>query len=83
MTRMLKKAFEEASQLPENAQGRIAGIVMTELRSRRSNEDRMQDSSAGGSPTRSCVIDQRPTGVSSLSLRAPRPRSFSIRSVAS
>jgi len=43
MTRMLKKAFEEASKLPEAAQDKIAGLVMTEIRSPHSNEDRMQE----------------------------------------
>jgi hypothetical protein len=40
---MLKKALEEASQLPEAVQDKIADLVMTELRSPHSNEDRMQE----------------------------------------
>ncbi len=43
MTRMLKKALQEASQVPEEVQDKIATLVMAELQSRPSEEDRMQE----------------------------------------
>ena len=43
MTRMLKKALQEASQVPEEVQDKIATLVMTELQTQPSVEDRMQE----------------------------------------
>ncbi|MCP4656642.1 MAG: hypothetical protein GY856_14610 [bacterium] len=43
MTQMLKKALQEASQVPEEVQDKIAALVMAELQSRPAAEDRMQE----------------------------------------
>lgn len=54
MTEMLKKAFEEASELPDNVQDRIAEWLIHELR----DEHRWDESFAGSADTLKRLANQ-------------------------